>query len=388
MVHGSKSETAIVGGGPAGCACAYFLKQKGIIPVVFEKKSPLKTLLPTGGGRCNLAHAEFDFKALASNYPRGEKFLYSVFSRFGTSDTIDFFEKIGVETYIQDDMRIFPKSNSSADVRKAFLNALSGVKFQQENVMSVNFCNGGFEVRSESGAYFFKNVVIAAGGHSAFSIVSGLGHRVIEPRPALTALKTTENYSCLAGVSVRNIAAECRGRSFSGDLLFTHDGVSGPVVYMISSVMARENFPYKIRFDFMHGENLQQLLNENPHKTIKNVISEIMPKSLAETVLKKCSVNENPEAHKIDGKTRDRILKTLSEFEVEAVSPAKGGEVVMSGGIALDEVNSKTMESKLHKGLYFCGEMLDIDGFCGGFNLQNCWSTGFLAAEGVSAGRV
>ena len=385
MAQELKSKVAVIGGGPAGCACAYFLKQGGILPVVFEKTSPLKTLLPTGGGRCNLAHAEFDLRELASNYPRGEKFLYSVFSRFGTSETLEMFEKMGVKTYIQDDMRIFPTSNSSADVRKAFLNALSGVKFQKDNVMSVKVCSGGFDVKCEKSSYFFEKVVIAIGGHSAFSIAENLGHNVIPPRPALTALKTNEDLSSLAGVSVKNVRAEFANSILTGDLLFTHNGVSGPVVYQISSIMARAQMSYKVVFDFTSGIDFQELLNSNPHKAVKNVLSEVVPKSLAEFTLNKCGVDENLEACKVDGKIRDKILAKLAGFQIEAVSTAKGGEVVMSGGVALDEVNSKTMESKLVPDLYFCGEVLDIDGFCGGFNLQNCWSTGFLAAEGILA---
>ena len=385
MAQELKSKVAVIGGGPAGCACAYFLKQGGILPVVFEKTSPLKTLLPTGGGRCNLAHAEFDLRELASNYPRGEKFLYSVFSRFGTSETLEMFEKMGVKTYIQDDMRIFPTSNSSADVRKAFLNALSGVKFQKDNVMSVKVCSGGFDVKCEKSSYFFEKVVIAIGGHSAFSIAENLGHNVIPPRPALTALKTNEDLSSLAGVSVKNVRAEFANSILTGDLLFTHNGVSGPVVYQISSIMARAQMPYKVVFDFTFGADFQELLNSNPHKAVKNVLSEVVPKSLAEFTLNKCGVDENLEACKVDGKIRDKILAKLAGFQIEAVSTAKGGEVVMSGGVALDEVNSKTVESKLVPDLYFCGEVLDIDGFCGGFNLQNCWSTGFLAAQGILA---
>ena len=127
MVQELKSKVAIIGGGPAGCICAYFL-QNNFDVVVFDKKSPLKTLLPTGGGRCNLCHAEYDFRELASNYPRGEKFLYSIFSKFGTADTLDFFETIGVKTYMQDDMRFFPTSNSASDVREKILNSLNKVK--------------------------------------------------------------------------------------------------------------------------------------------------------------------------------------------------------------------------------------------------------------------
>ena len=177
------------------------------MPVIFEKNSPLKSLLPTGGGRCNLAHAEFDMRGLAANYPRGEKFLYSVFSKFGTSETLEVFEKIGVKTYVQEDLRIFPESNSSAEVRRAMLDAISGVRINNECVSAIKICNGGFEVKTDQGAYFFEKVIVAIGGHSAFEILKGLGHTILPPVPALTGLKTFENFSELAGVSVKNVSA-------------------------------------------------------------------------------------------------------------------------------------------------------------------------------------
>ena len=386
MAPALKSKIAIIGGGPAGCTCAYFLKQKGVYPVIFEKNSVLKTLLPTGSGRCNLAHAEFDVKDLAANYPRGEKFLYSVFSRFGTSDTLEFFKNIGVETFTQEDFRYFPISESAEDVRRHFIDVLQGVKVKNENVTAVKTCNGGFEVKTNSASYFFEKVVVATGGHSAFNFIKQLGHMIIEPFPALTALKTSEDFSELAGVSLKSIKADFCGQSLCGDLLFTHNGVSGPLIYTISSIMARKSFPYKIYLDFTGMLEFQKVLNENPHKSVKNIISDFIPKSLAVYILKSAKIDENLKGSQIDGKTRDKILKYLNEFEIEVISTAKGGEVVTCGGVSLNEVDSKTMQSKIVKNLFFCGEVLDIDGFCGGFNLQNCWSTGYVAAEGILSG--
>lgn len=350
MEQGLKSKVAIIGGGPAGCVCAYFL-QDNFDVTVYDKKSPLLTLLPTGGGRCNLAHAEFDFKELAKNYLRGEKFLYSVFSRFSTADTLEFFEKIGVETYIQDDMRIFPKSDSAKDVREKFLKALNKVKFVKKEIFDI------------PDADF---VVIATGGHASYNIIRALGHRIVEPKPALTGLVTKEDFSVISGVSIN-------------DVLFTHKGISGPAVYKISSLKARDKFPYTLSFDFVGDIDLQAALNENPHKTIKNLLSEYVPKSFAEFILDE----PDRKCHTIDGKTRDKILDKLQNFTVTAVGTVPDGEVVTSGGVDLDEINPKTMESKLVPHVYFCGEVMDIDGFCGGFNLQNCWSTGYLAAQGI-----
>lgn len=383
MEQGLKSKVAIVGGGPAGCICAFFLQDKFEV-TVFDKKAPLLTLLPTGGGRCNLAHAEYDFKELAKNYPRGEKFLYSVFSRFSTCDTVEFFEKIGVETYIQDDMRIFPKSNSAKDVREKFLKALNKVKFVKEEVLRIN---DGFNVVTNMGSYKADYVVIASGGHSSYELVKLLTHKIVEPKPSLTGLVTKEDFSQISGVSINGV-------------LFTHKGVSGPAVYKISSEKARDKFPYSLSFNFVGDVDLQKAMNENPHKSIKNLLSEIpphpaqappsptigekgLPKSFCLFILSQLNVSPDTKCHRIDGKTRDEILDKLQNFKVTALGTVPDGEVVTCGGVDLKEINPKTMESKLKDRIYFCGEVMDIDGFCGGFNLQNCWSTGYLAAQGI-----
>lgn len=359
MVHesNSTSKIAIIGGGPAGCMCAYFLQDKFDV-TIFDLGSPLRTLLPTGGGRCNLAHAEYDFKELAQNYPRGEKFLYSVFSRFSTADAVEFFENIGVKTYIQDDMRIFPVSNSAQDVRDKFLKALKKVKFQKETVTELDFDK-------------FDYIVVAVGGHSSYDLIKD--HKIVAPKPALVGLRTAEKFP--PGISLKNVLSS----GFKDDLLFTHEGISGPLIYKISSVNARGEFPYKIILDFCEEFDLQDLLNSNPHKSIKNLLSEFVPKSFAEFLLD----NGDEKCCNINGKTRDKILQKLHKFEVTVTGTSKGGEVVTCGGVSLDEVDSRTMQSKINPNLYFCGEVLDIDGFCGGFNLQNCWSTAFVAAQSI-----
>lgn len=369
MAQELKSKVVIIGGGPAGCMCAYFLQNDFDVTVI-EKNTPLKTILPTGGGRCNLCHAEFDFKELAKNYPRGEKFLYSVFSKFSTADTIDFFDKIGVETYTQENMRIFPKSNSAKDVREHFLQALKKVRFIKENALRINRQDEIFSVVTNMGAYKADFVVISSGGHATYDLIKSLGHKVIEPKPALVGLLTKENFASISGVCINNI-------------LFTHKGISGPKIYEISSLRARESFPYKLNFDFIGEVDLQTELNSNPHKSIKNLLSEHVPKSFAEFVLTELKINPDTKSHMIDGKTRDKILTKLQNFEICVIGTFPDGEVVTAGGVDLKEINQKDMQSKLVPRIYFCGEVMDIDGFCGGFNLQNCWSTGYLAAQGI-----
>lgn len=369
MEQESKSKVVIIGGGPAGCMCAYFL-QNDFDVIVLEKNSPLKTLLPTGGGRCNLCHAEFDFKELVKNYPRGEKFLYSVFSKFSTADTIEFFEKIGVPSYIQENLRVFPQSNSAKDVREHFLRALNKTKFVKENALRINRKGDKFSVVTDMGAYNANYVVIASGGHATYDLIKMLGHKIVEPKPALVGLLTKENFSQISGVCIN-------------DLLFTHKGVSGPRIYTISSLRARDKFPYKLNFDFVGKIDLQNDLNSNPHKSIKNLLADYVPKSFVEYVLQVLKINKETKCHAIDGKTRDRILDKLKNFEITVIGTFPDGEVVTAGGVDLKEINPKNLESKIVPHVYFCGEVMDIDGFCGGFNLQNCWSTGYLSAQGI-----
>jgi len=475
MDYKEKESVAIIGAGPAGCMCAYYASKNADV-TLFDASNPLHTLLYTGGGRCNLAYGEYDFKELAKFYPRGEKFLYSVFSKFSTADTLNFFDEIGVETYPQEDLRIFPTSNSAKDVREKFLNSLKKCKFIKEKVLDVCLLdsfldcrvgnkfpprndmelesftqsviarrhpsgaeeaiqnekvlniahypslaegskslisgeskNAKFQIKTNNNVYYFDKVVIATGGHAGFSLAKNLGHTIIEPKPALTGLISAENFKNLQGVSLKDIEARIfyPDKNFApscdlrGDLLFTHEGISGPLAYKISSICARLDYnkqnPLVIKLNLIcHANNdeilkrvqddvrverfdFQGMLNANPKKDIKNLIAEFVPKSLAEYVLEINNLDANEKCTNINGQMRDLILKSLSEFNITVISPAKEGEIITSGGVCLDEIDSKTMQSKLVNGLYFCGEVIDVDGFCGGFNLQNCWSTGFIA---------
>ena len=375
----SDKTVAVIGAGPSGCICAKFLSDAGMDATVFDKGKFLGTLLPTGGGRCNLAHAEFDFKSLAHNYPRGEKFLYSVFSKFGTNDTLNFFKSIGVETYTQDNGRIFPVSNSSPDVREKLLKSIK-CRFVNEEVLKIS---PQYKVKTNKSEYYFDNIVIATGGHAGYEILKDFDINIVPPEQSLVGLTTKENFSSLSGVSIKNVKAKFGNKDFCGDLLFTHKGISGPLIYEISSVCAREKIPYKIYLTFSDNFDFQKLLNDNPHKEIKNVVSQFIPKSFANYLLDFSDINPEIPSHNIDGEMRDKIYKNLTDFEITVSGKVPEGEVVTCGGVDLNEINSKTMESKKYKGMYFCGEVLNIDGFCGGYNLQNCWSTGFVCADAV-----
>ena len=369
MAQKSKNKIGITGAGASGCICAYWLLKAGLDVTLFDKNLPLRTLIPTGGGRCNLAHAEYDFRELAKNYPRGEKFLYSVFSRFSTAETLEMFEKMGIKTYTQDDGRIFPESNSSKDVQEKILREIrnSGVKFIQKEITSV-----------ENLMKEFDSVVIATGGHSGYELLKHAGVSIVEPHPALVGLNTKEDLKELSGTVVKggNI------NGVKGDVLFTHFGVSGPLIYKISSINAFKVMPYKLAIDLSPKlTDLQEKLNIYPHKEIKNLLRQYLPQKVVKYLLK--DFDETKEACKIDGKTRDLILDKIHNFIITVTGTNQGEETVTAGGVDLDEINSKTMEVKKVPNLYCIGELLNIDGFCGGFNLQNAWSTAFVCAESI-----
>lgn len=371
-------KVGIIGAGPAGCACAKFLQDSASV-TLFDFASPLRTLLPTGGGRCNLAHAEYDFKELVKNYPRGEKFLYSIFSRFSTSDTIDFFESIGIKTYTQDDFRIFPESNSSKQVREMLLKALNKTTIKREKALRLED-GEKLKLITDMNSYYFDSIIIATGGHASYELFTRLGINIIEPKPALVGLLTKEKLSNLSGVVIEN----CKSEGLIDNLLFTHKGISGPLIYKISSLKAKNKFPYTLSIDLCPKDiDLQDLINSNPHKQINNLLSDYIPKRVVNYILKVCKIPNSQKCHLINAKQRDCILEKIHSLNLTIIGTSPDGEVVTAGGVDLKEINPKTLESKKVKGLYFIGEVLDIDGFCGGFNLQNCWSTAFVASNAI-----
>ena len=356
------SRIAIVGAGPSGMYCALNILSKfkelsfnNYKLTVFDKAPALRTLLPTGNGRCNITNSIPDVREFCANYPRGEKFLYSIFSKHFSFDSLDFFNSIGIKTYVEDDGRIFPVSNSAKDVKDKMLNEF----FKYKNAKLSNK-----KIESRADLKDFDFIVIACGSRGVDNLISSFNHSVVDFKPALCALNI-ENNIYPKGVSVQ---------SLDGDFIFTDKGISGPLAFKISSINSRKTLPYEIKIRLFDVQNLIDEIKLNPKKSITNILSKFVPKSLAQALVQDDDKN-CCEVSKLK-------LEEYSNLNLKVVSHGLNGEIVNSGGVKLDELD-KNCRSKIHNNLWFCGEILDIDGFCGGFNLQNCWSSAYCVAQDV-----
>ena len=403
---------AVIGGGPAGFIAAISAVENSDIPIsidIFEKHEPLKTILLTGGGRCNITNALYDYKELGLNYPRGEKFLYSVFSKFGVKKTIEWFNTHGAPLYTQSDNRVFPKSDDANTIRDVLINRANKLNINikaHTQVLDIEYQNNKFIIITKNQSLEYDKVIISTGGShtnitgSGYELAKKLGHKITELKPSLSGFIIKENkdgFAKLAGVTTNNVQITAfykdkKITQIKGDFVFTHKGISGPLVFKISSICAfvdyNESTPLILKVNYVQDKNLDEKklikeLDENSKKDIQNILSKYLPKSLIQTLLQSKQIDLEKKASQITKEDRKIILKLLTDHQLTAIRPVPDGEIVTAGGVELKEVNSKTMESKLVNGLYFCGEVLNIDGFTGGFNLQAAWSTGYVAGNSV-----
>lgn len=392
----------IIGGGPAGIFAALSVRDFYNADVtVIDKNNHLSTLLPTGGGRCNFTYFDNDIISFSKNYPRGEKFLLSLLANFGMSDTTDYFESIGIKSYVQDDNRIFPVCNSAEIMAEILLKRanLLGIKLQKGLVKSVKKTDKGFAVQIDEKTEYFEKLIIATGG-KCFDLAKSLGHTIISPKPSLCPLKIAETYYySLSGLSLRDVSAVIEFNNkkilqIKGDLLFAEDFVSGPLAFTVSSVCAfldysKEN-PIKLKLNVINiSENqlndfFAEIKTKTPKTCIKNALSVLCPKSLIKIILEISEIDEMKQVANISKKEMKILCQNLCSLELNVCGKKEKLAMVTAGGVDLKEVNSKTMESKIVENLYFAGEVLNIDGFTGGFNLQNCWSTARVAARSLS----
>lgn len=319
----------------------------------------------------------------------------SVFSKFGQLKTRELFNDLGIKTYVQQDNRVFPITDSSLKTIQTLRKHLetSNFTFRQEKVIEVVKNGNLFVVKTLNNEYSFDAVVITTGGRgNGCDIAEKFGHKIIELKPSLSALDINEKelYS-LSGLSFKNVEANFKigkkKNSCFGDFLFTHKSISGPCVFKVSSETAYENFdeknPLEISFRFTNCsiEQIEEEIKNNPKKTIKNVFSKFAPESYISVIMQMYNIEQSKQTAQIKKSEKEILVNSLLGFKLHAVKRIKDSEIVTAGGVDLNEINSKTMESKIISGLFLAGEVLNIDAYTGGFNLQNAWSGAYIISN-------
>ncbi len=391
---------------------AGFASMYGADVTVFEKMNNAgRKLMITGKGRCNLANA-CDIPTFMQNVPVNNKFLYSAVNNFPPYEIIDFFENNGLKTKIERGNRVFPISDKAADVvdtMKEFA-ASYGASIIYKEVSDVIAENGAVKaVIADGKVYNCDSVIIASGGKSyprtgttgdGYKFARKLGHTIIEPKPSLVPLESPDNdCKLLQGLSLKNVNLKIKTASGKtvyddfGEMLFTHFGISGPIVLSASCNMRDYSLGYSAHIDFKPALSVEQLdlriqrdLKENINKQASNSLNKLLPKKLIPVILKRWDIDLEKKCNSVTKEERKKLLALLKDFSVEISNPRPIREaIITSGGVKVSEINPKTMESKIVKNLYFSGEVIDVDAYTGGFNLIIAWATGRLAGESAAA---
>ncbi|MFH1370255.1 MAG: NAD(P)/FAD-dependent oxidoreductase [Planctomycetota bacterium] len=403
-----ETKVCIIGAGPAGLMSAIFAAQAGAGVTVFEKNNTAgRKLLLTGGGRCNLTHTGTvdDFIRV---YGKSGRFLRHCLHEFSPDATREFFAELGLATKVDEDGCVFPISERAGDVRDALLNRC------QKLVVQFVYGRGIERIEKQSDEFFifaggesmsFQKVIIAAGGASypqtgstgdGYKLAKSLGHTIIEPRPALVPLVTKEDWPReLAGTSLGNvkISAVVGGKKIvmTGPMIFTHDGIGGPAVLDLSRLLTDylpSQKPIEIVIDVIPAMNESKLeeylmgqLSLYSRKIIVNVLFDLIPKKIAGLLCRRAGIAETT-GSQLKKEQRRQLIQLLKKlpFSIQASRPIEEATITR-GGVATNEIDQKTMQSKVCPNLFFAGEVIDIDGPCGGYNLQICWSTGALACK-------
>lgn len=401
---------AIIGGGASGVFCAINIKEtcpKADVTVFEAGFQPLHKLAMTGGGRCNITNTFEGVSALQQVYPRGYNLLKKLFHEFDHLSTAEWFARHGIQLYAQDDHRMFPTSNSAAKVCETLLSTLNklgvwmltgrkatAISVENDGRFSINFSDGNAESD-------FDSVVIATGGwhkDSLYESLESLGIEMIAPVPSLFSLKVKSNIlTNLMGASVENAVVQIPGQKFraEGGLLVTHFGFSGPAVLKLSSYAARHLADNNYKCDLLVNwlgvtedearSQMSNIMDVNTRKSIASAHPRGLTQRLWEYLIARAEIDPNTKYGELGKKNLNKLINTLTA-DIHHVS-GRGqfkDEFVTCGGVSLNAVNSKTLESKTVPHLYFTGEALDIDAITGGYNLQGCWTTGYVVAETIN----
>lgn len=399
----------VIGGGAAGFFCAVNaarLNPSLQVTIVEKSNKILSKVKVSGGGRCNLTHACFDIDQMIRKYPRGGRFLKSAFHHFFTTDTIKWFEERGVKCKAESDGRMFPVSDSSQTIIDCLLKEANTHKVEvlmNREVKAINKLEKGYQLSFTNGETVETNFVcIACGGYpktAMFDWIKHLGHTIENPVPSLFTFNIPANsITSLMGVVVEDVKIKIVGSKLQerGPLLITHWGMSGPAVLKLSAWGARElanmNWQFTITVNWLGVHNdqtlktqFQEWRNSRSANRIwaKNELG--LPNRFWEFKLQEAGINENLRWADLPGKQQQLLINQLcaDQYEVKGKTTFKE-EFVTAGGVRLSEVDPSTMMSKILKGVFFAGEMLDIDGITGGFNFQHAWTSGFIAGKTVA----
>ena len=399
----------VVGGGAAGMFAAYSAAIRGKSVALLEKNEKLgKKLYITGKGRCNLTN-NVPVSEFLNNVVGNPKFLYGALNELSPSDVMSFFEEHGCKLKTERGNRVFPESDKASDITKTLQNVLIklGVKiFLNTVVIGIETENGKVcSVNTESGTFYCDSVIICTGGLSypltgstgdGYGFAKKVGHCVSPLKPSLVGVELKGNdFISLQGLSLKNVAVEfsLNGKAVYkdfGEMLFTHYGVSGPIILSSSCILNRQNtHDLLFKIDLKPALN-EKVLNERlirefeagKTKTVAGVMRNIVPYSLTNVVLLRAKINGDKRCCDVSKTERSNLVFVLKnlDFNVKGLRPIEEA-IVTAGGVSVKEINPKTMESKLVKGLFFAGEVLDVDAFTGGFNVQIAFSTGFVAGK-------
>ena len=409
-------KVAIVGGGAAGLMAAATIQELDPVAEIFvlERNPTLgKKILLTGGGRCNVTTGLQDVRAVLAKYPRGGKFLSSAMHAFTPKAAYDWFEARGVPLKVEEDLRVFPISNSGKDIVGIFealfrtpkthlLLSAQVTRIEKQKELFV------ITIKGRQERLLVDIIILTTGGQAyretgstgdGYAFAASLGHTITPLAPSLNAFFTMETWPAdLSGISFKHTtisAKHGKKASVTGPFLFTHKGVSGPAVFALSSLLAFASYepknPLEINIDLFPDaaqdafiKILEEAIASQPKKSLLNALALIVPKSLAEVLCRALSIQEKKRAAECGKKDLLRIAGWLKGIPLRVKGRDAGDEFVTAGGVHLKEVNPSTMESLLCPGLFFAGEILDIDGFTGGFNLQSAWATGRLAGRRVA----
>ena len=401
-------KTAIIGAGAAGCFCANVLKRlspDSQIDVYESGQKPLQKVAITGGGRCNLTNSFAEVRSMNQVYPRGYNLMKRLFKRFDHRATMQWFEDEGVRLVTQDDQCVFPQSQDAMEIVTTLLRGMQGVRiYTNQRVREISPCNEhSYRISTDSRSEVYDNVVVTTGGSpkaSGLDFLSELALEMVPPVPSLFTFNIGEEgdkdpITALMGVVVKQAEVRLPGTNYKADgpLLITHWGMSGPAILRLSSYAARwladKGYQATLSVNWMGNLNeeevrtlLQQRMNEQPKKQIGTV--HLLTQRLWNHLLNKIELAPERRCAEVGSKQLNKLVATLCNdtYRITGQSRYKE-EFVTCGGVSLTNIDPNTLECKQHRGVYFAGEVLDVDAVTGGFNLQAAWTMGYIAAQGI-----